>query len=60
MHRTGCGGRFGRKGVTINFVTAEDVRMIGDITSTPWDVDRGSKVTKFADDLGDVMSISMN
>ena len=30
-HRIGCGGRFGRKGVAINFVTTEDVRMLRDI-----------------------------
>ncbi|KAJ6125385.1 ATP-dependent RNA helicase eIF4A [Penicillium samsonianum] len=28
IHRIGCGGCLGRKGVTINFVTADDVRMI--------------------------------
>ena len=27
----GRGGRFGRKGVAINFVTADDVRMLRDI-----------------------------
>lgn len=31
IHRIGRGGRFGRKGVAINFVTAEDVRMMRDI-----------------------------
>ncbi|KAI8587507.1 translation initiation factor eIF4A [Geranomyces variabilis] len=31
IHRIGRGGRFGRKGVAINFVTAEDVRMLRDI-----------------------------
>lgn len=29
--RIGRGGRFGRKGVAINFVTAEDVRTLRDI-----------------------------
>lgn len=29
--RIGRGGRFGRKGVAINFVTAEDVRLLKDI-----------------------------
>ncbi|KAJ3297319.1 translation initiation factor eIF4A [Borealophlyctis nickersoniae] len=31
IHRIGRGGRFGRKGVAINFVTAEDVRMLREI-----------------------------
>ncbi|PMB69706.1 ATP-dependent RNA helicase eIF4A [Beauveria bassiana] len=31
IHRIGRGGRFGRKGVSINFVTAEDVRMMREI-----------------------------
>ena len=29
--RIGRGGRFGRKGVAINFVTSEDVRVLKDI-----------------------------
>ncbi|KAJ3337990.1 translation initiation factor eIF4A [Gonapodya sp. JEL0774] len=31
IHRIGRGGRFGRKGVAINFVTQEDVRMLREI-----------------------------
>jgi len=31
IHRIGRGGRFGRKGVAINFVTADDVRNLRDI-----------------------------
>ncbi|KAI8100163.1 ATP-dependent RNA helicase eIF4A [Halteromyces radiatus] len=31
IHRIGRGGRFGRKGVAINFVSNEDVRMMRDI-----------------------------
>lgn len=31
IHRIGRGGRFGRKGVAINFVTDEDLRMMRDI-----------------------------
>ena len=31
IHRIGRGGRFGRKGVAINFVTKEDVRQLQDI-----------------------------
>ena len=31
IHRIGRGGRFGRKGVAINFVNTEDVRMLRDI-----------------------------
>ncbi|KAH7574399.1 hypothetical protein JRO89_XS03G0291600 [Xanthoceras sorbifolium] len=31
LHRIGRGGRFGRKGVAINFVTNEDDRMVADI-----------------------------
>ena len=31
IHRIGRGGRFGRKGVDINFVTEDDVRMLRDI-----------------------------
>jgi len=31
IHRIGRGGRFGRKGVAINFVTQEDVRTLHDI-----------------------------
>jgi len=33
IHRIGRGGRFGRKGVAINFVTEEDTRMLRDIES---------------------------
>src|ERR1700744_3304091 len=31
IHRIGRGGRFGRKGVAINFVTQDDVRMMREI-----------------------------
>jgi translation initiation factor 4A len=31
IHRIGRGGRFGRKGVAINFVTQDDVSMLRDI-----------------------------
>merc|ERR1712003_438351 len=31
IHRIGRGGRFGRKGVAINFVTQEDTRTLQDI-----------------------------
>jgi len=31
IHRIGRGGRFGRKGVAINFVTQDDVRTLRDI-----------------------------
>jgi translation initiation factor 4A len=31
IHRIGRGGRFGRKGVAINFVTEEDQRTLKDI-----------------------------
>lgn len=31
IHRIGRGGRFGRKGVAINFVTAEDTRIVREI-----------------------------
>jgi len=31
IHRIGRGGRFGRKGVAINFVTLEDVRILKDL-----------------------------
>ena len=31
IHRIGRSGRFGRKGVAINFVTAEDVNILRDI-----------------------------
>lgn len=33
IHRIGRGGRFGRKGVAINFVTTDDVAMLRDIES---------------------------
>ncbi|EDQ92117.1 uncharacterized protein MONBRDRAFT_17631 [Monosiga brevicollis MX1] len=33
IHRIGRGGRFGRKGVAINFVTADDQRVMRDIES---------------------------
>jgi translation initiation factor 4A len=36
IHRIGRGGRFGRKGVAINFVTTEDVRMLRDIERMPY------------------------
>ena len=31
IHRIGRSGRFGKKGVAINFVTNEDVRILRDI-----------------------------
>jgi translation initiation factor 4A len=31
MHRIGRSGRFGRKGIAINFVTQNEIRMIRDI-----------------------------
>lgn len=31
IRRIGRGGRFGRKGVAINFVTNEDIRILKDI-----------------------------
>jgi len=31
IHRIGRGGRFGRKGVAINFLTRDDERMLKDI-----------------------------
>jgi ATP-dependent RNA helicase len=31
IHRIGRSGRFGRKGIAINFVTTEDVRILRDI-----------------------------
>lgn len=31
IHRIGRSGRFGRKGVAINFVTGDDVRMLRDL-----------------------------
>ena len=31
IHRIGRSGRFGKKGVAINFVTTEDVRILRDI-----------------------------
>jgi translation initiation factor 4A len=34
IHRIGRGGRFGRKGVAINFVTTNDVAMLRDIERT--------------------------
>ena len=34
IHCIGCGGRFGRKGVAIKFVTTEDVEMLRDIECT--------------------------
>lgn len=33
FHRIGRGGRFGRRGVAINFVTEEDKRTLSDIES---------------------------
>jgi len=33
IHRIGRGGRFGRKGVAINFMTDEDKRTLKDIES---------------------------
>jgi translation initiation factor 4A len=33
IHRIGRGGRFGRKGVAINFVTTADVMMLREIES---------------------------
>ena len=31
MHRIGRSGRFGRKGIAINFVTKEDIEILRDI-----------------------------
>jgi len=31
LHRIGRSGRFGRKGVAINFTTLEDIRVLRDI-----------------------------
>ncbi|TKA56171.1 ATP-dependent RNA helicase fal1 [Rhodotorula sp. CCFEE 5036] len=31
IHRIGRSGRFGRKGVAINFVTNDDIRLLRDI-----------------------------
>ena len=31
MHRIGRSGRFGRKGIAINFVTKEDIEIVRDI-----------------------------
>jgi ATP-dependent RNA helicase len=36
IHRIGRSGRFGRKGVAINFVTSEDVRILRDIERKLW------------------------
>merc|ERR1719498_951846 len=33
LHRIGRSGRFGRKGVAINFVTHQDVRLLRDLES---------------------------
>jgi translation initiation factor 4A len=33
IHRIGRGGRFGRKGVAINFLTSDDTRTLRDIES---------------------------
>ena len=33
IHRIGRGGRFGRKGVAINFVTADDIRFMKESNS---------------------------
>lgn len=33
IHRIGRGGRFGRKGVAINFITTDDKRVLQDIES---------------------------
>jgi ATP-dependent RNA helicase len=44
IHRIGRSGRFGRKGVAINFVTADDIQMLRDIEqyySTQIDVSSG-------------------
>ncbi|KAH8998220.1 P-loop containing nucleoside triphosphate hydrolase protein [Lactarius hatsudake] len=56
IHRIGRGGRFGRKGVAINFVTTEDVRMLRDIersyfvlTGFPClDLDRCFRILQYA------------
>ncbi|TRX89472.1 hypothetical protein FHL15_009641 [Xylaria flabelliformis] len=46
IHRIGRSGRFGRKGVAINFVTSEDVRILRDIessTATMLKTDEGAR-----------------
>lgn len=48
LHRIGRSGRFGRKGVAINFVTKEDERLLQDIQmfySTVIEVRRGMGYT---------------
>jgi len=46
IHRIGRSGRFGRKGVAINFVTSEDVRILRDIECTsPSRPQRGQLLT---------------
>jgi translation initiation factor 4A len=45
IHRIGRGGRFGRKGVAINFVTTDDVRMLRDIERERFQVEGYDKLT---------------
>lgn len=45
IHRIGRGGRFGRKGVAINFVTTEDVRMLRDIERKYFNLVQRTKLT---------------
>ncbi len=40
--------------------TGRFITSSGDMTCMMWDIETGSKVTEFADHLGDVMSISIN
>jgi ATP-dependent RNA helicase len=50
IHRIGRSGRFGRKGVAINFVTSEDVRLLRDIEQF-----YSTQIDEMPADVGDLL-----
>lgn len=50
IHRIGRSGRFGRKGVSINFVVAEDKRTLKDI-----ETHYGTQILEMPNNLADLM-----
>lgn len=50
IHRIGRGGRFGRKGAAINFVTPEDARILNDIMGF-----YGTEIQEMPADVADLL-----
>ena len=50
IHRIGRSGRFGRKGVAINFITQDDIRVMRDIEQH-----YATKITELPDYVADLI-----